>query len=380
MSSAALSFSGPRGFVAADIPSEIPTPALMVDGAVVRRNVDKMAAYVAAHGIGLRPHTKTHKSRMLGRLQMEAGAIGLTVAKAGEAELMGEVADDIMMVFPVVDPARCRLLAELARTKTLRVAIDSSLAVQRLSDAAVAAKSTIGLLVEIDMGVGRTGVATAQDSLALAQQISRSPNVRLDGLLCYPGHIWDKPEQQAAPLAAAEKKLKESLDLWAKHGLKAPIVAGGTTPTAYQSDLVKAFTELHPGTYVFNDMNTANGGFCALAECAARIIFTVSSDAVKDQIVLDGGSKTLTSDMCVSARESGHGYIVEYPEAKITRLSEEHACVDVSRCKTRPKVGERVTVIPNHICPCINLQDSFWWFEAGKQPVRMPVDARGRLL
>jgi D-serine deaminase-like pyridoxal phosphate-dependent protein len=359
--------------------TDLPTPALVVDATIARRNIQRMADYTAGHGLHLRPHTKTHKSKRLARLQLAAGAAGLTVAKAGEAEAMSETGADILVAYPALDPVRTRRLATLARTASVRIAVDTPTAITALGAAAVAAHAKIGLLIELDVGLGRTGVGTAAASLALAQLVSRTEGLRLDGLLCYPGHIWAPAAEQGPLLQAVSAQLDEAIALWARHGLEARIVSGGSTPTAFQSHLVKPYTEIRPGTYVFNDMNTVRGGFCALTDCAATIVCTVVSDAVRDQVVIDGGTKTFTSDLCIPARESGHGCIVEYPEAKITRLSEEHGQVDVSRCEPRPKIGERVTVIPNHICPCVNLQDALWWCEANEPPLAVPVDARGRL-
>jgi D-serine deaminase-like pyridoxal phosphate-dependent protein len=358
---------------------EIPTPALVIEAAAVKRNIKRLADYCAKHHFGLRPHTKTHKSRMLARLQIEAGAIGLTMAKVGEAEQMAAVSEDLLLAYPAVDAARTTRLGALAREKTLRVAIDTSAAVEALDRAAREAESTIGILVEIDVGMHRTGVATAEESLNLAQQIEKAAGLRLDGIMCYPGHIGAPAAEQAAPLAAVTAQLQEAIDLWARHGLRAEIVSGGSTPTAYQSHLVGLYTEIRPGTYIFNDVNTVRGGFCEWQDCAARIVCTVVSDAVKNQIVIDAGTKTLTSDLCAPARESGNGYVVEYPEARISRLSEEHGQVDVSQCERRPKVGDRVTVIPNHICPCVNLQDALWWLEADGSARQIAVDARGML-
>jgi D-serine deaminase-like pyridoxal phosphate-dependent protein len=173
-------------------------------------------------------------------------------------------------------------------------------------------------------------------------------------------------------------KLAEALDLWKSHGEQAKIVSGGSTPTAYQSHLVSEYTEIRPGTYIYNDMNTVRGGWCKLEDCAARIVCTVVSSAVPNQVVIDAGSKTLTSDRCIPAPDSGHGYIVEYPQATITKLSEEHGQVDIRGCERTPKLGERITIIPNHICPCINLQDNVWWLECDEcEP--LPVEARGKL-
>jgi D-serine deaminase-like pyridoxal phosphate-dependent protein len=173
-------------------------------------------------------------------------------------------------------------------------------------------------------------------------------------------------------------RLAAALDVWDEHGLEAGIVSGGSTPTAYNSHLLPELTEIRPGTYIFNDMNTVRGGFCSLDDCAARIVCTVVSDAVPGQVVIDGGSKTFTSDRCVAAPDSGHGYVVEYPAARITKLSEEHGQVDVTRCDKPPKIGERVSIIPNHICPCVNLQDRYYW-QTGDEIRPMPVDARGKL-
>ena len=361
------------------VSAEVPTPALVVDAAIARRNIQRMADYVRRHNLRLRPHTKTHKSKMLARLQRDAGAPGLTVAKAGEAEVMREISEDILVAYPAIDPIRCRRLAALARSACVRVAVDTAAGIEALAAAATAAGGTIGILVELDVGMERTGVATAAETLALAQLVARQAGLRLDGLLCYPGNIWAPADSQGPLLAVVSARLEEAIALWSRHGLEAKNVSGGSTPTALQSHLVKPYTEIRPGTYIYNDMNTVHGGYCTPHDCAARIVCTVVSDAVRNQVIVDGGTKTFTSDLCLPARESGHGFIVEYPNAKIVRLSEEHGRVDVSRCARRPKVGERVTVIPNHICPCVNLYDAFWWVEDNGEARQIPVGARGLL-
>ena len=361
----------------------VATPALVIDAARMRGNIDRLAAYAAARGIAVRPHTKTHKSVEIARRQLAAGAVGLTVAKVGEAESLLPAFDgglpDILVAYPAADSARATRLAAVARTATVRVALDTAFAIEAVAAAARAAGVTVGVLVDLDVGMGRTGVANAGSLAALAQAVTAARGLRLDGILCYPGHVWAKPAEQAAPLAAVAAKLQEAIECFDRHGLCREIVSGGSTPTAFQSHLVPQVTEIRPGTYVFNDMNTVRGGFCTLDDCAAGIVCTVVSDAVAGQIVLDGGTKTLTSDRCGPAPDSGHGHIVEYPDAVITKLTEEHGQVDVSRCAGRPQVGERVTVIPNHVCPCINLQDTVWWREADGRLRPLPVDARGRL-
>lgn len=357
----------------------LPTPALVVDGAVLRANIERLAAYARGHRLRVRPHTKTHKSVFVASLQVGAGASGLTAAKAGEAEIMATVCEDILVAYPPVDPERCARIAALATHRTVRVALDSITAAQRMAQAAAAAQSRVGVLVDVDVGMGRTGVQTPEEALRLAEVIDRDPSLHLDGIMYYPGHVWSPPEEQHEALQKVATKLEEVIRFWTKGGLKADIVSGGSTPTAYQSHLVPQTTEIRPGTYVFNDMNTVHGGFCTIEDCAARMICTVVSTAIPGQFVIDGGTKTFTSDRCIPRPESGHGYIIEYPEARIFALSEEHGQVDARACSRVPKVGERVTVIPNHICPCVNLQDSFWIAEPGNPLRRITVDARGKL-
>ena len=361
----------------------IPTPALVLDAAKVRRNIARMADYTKAIGVANRPHTKTHKSIAIAGLQLAAGAVGLTVAKVGEAETLAlAFADrqpDILVAYPAVDPARTMRLAALARTATIRVAVDSPEAIAALSAAAREAGTTIGILVDLDVGSGRTGVPTADRLVALAEAVDRAPGLRLDGIFYYPGHVTVLPESQAAPLSLVAEKLAEAIGRFDWMGLCRGIVSGGSTPTAYQSHLIRSGTEIRPGTCVYNDLNIVRGGFGSIDDCAASVVCTVVSDAVKDQVILDGGSKTLTMDRCGPAPDSGHGLIVEYPEAFIGKLTEEHAQVDVSRCAARPRVGERLTVIPNHICPVVNLHDTAWWWEADGSLQVLPIDARGKL-
>jgi D-serine deaminase-like pyridoxal phosphate-dependent protein len=361
-----------------ELPADLATPCLVVDGQTVRANIARMAAYCQKHRLNLRPHTKTHKSRFVARLQLDAGAVGLTVAKAGEAAVMAETCEDLLVAYPAVDPARTRWLANLARERTVRVGIDSQEAAGALSAAAAEPESTIGILVDLDLGFGRTGVQSADEARDLARAIDRLPGLRLDGVMFFPGHISGTPDEQRPLIDRAASRLAESLDLWRRDGLEAKIVSGGSTPTAALSHQFERLTEIRPGTYVFNGVNELYGGYAALDDCAARILATVTSAAVPGKVVLDGGSKIFTSDRCGPRPESGHGLIVEYPEAKIVRLSEEHAEVDISKHDRPPKVGDRVSVVPNHICPCVNLVHSFWWWENGAA-VGIRVDARGQL-
>ncbi len=358
----------------------VPTPAIVIDLGVADRNLRRLADYAKRHKINLRPHTKTHKSVALGRAQLDLGAIGLTVAKVGEAEVMANATGDLLMAYPAVGPTRAAQLAELAAGgRTIRVALDSAAAADGLADAARAAGTTLGVLVDLDVGLHRTGVQTPAEALALAQHVSARGGLRLDGLMFYPGHVKDGGPESVRELRRIDALLGETIDLWAKHGLRAEIVSGGSTPTAYQSHQVTRMTEARPGTYVFQDMNGVHGGYATLDDCAARVYATVVSTAVPGQFVIDAGTKTLTSDRCGPAPDSGHGYVVEYPQAKIVKLTEEHGQVDSRACDRTPKVGERVTIVPNHICPCVNLQSTVY-FAQGDHAIPTSVDARGKVV
>jgi D-serine deaminase-like pyridoxal phosphate-dependent protein len=294
---------------------------------------------------------------------------------------MSAACGDVLIAYPAVDRYRTRRIAELARGgTTVRVAVDSAEGVDALADAARAAESKIGVLVDLDIGFHRTGVPTPADALTLAHRVARCSMLTLDGLFFYPGHVWSRAAEQTQELTRIDALLTDSIELWARSGLEARIVSGGSTPTAYQSHLVTEQTEIRPGTYLYNDMNTVRAGFCSLDDCAAAIVCTVVSTAASsERVVIDAGTKTLTSDRNVTAPDSGHGHVIEYPDAAIVRLSEEHGEVDVSRCSSKPKVGQRVSVIPNHICPCVNLRDSVWLRHPDGGLVESRVDARGRL-
>ncbi len=358
--------------------AEIPTPAVIVDLDQVQRNLTAMAEYTKSHGLKLRPHIKTHKSLAMAKRQVDGGAIGLTVAKVGEAELMAEVTDDLLLGYPVVDAYRSRVIADLAKHSIVRVAMDTRLAVETLAAAATATGSILGVLVDVDVGYHRTGVQNPEAALSLATQIDRAEGLRLDGLFCFPGQITDPPDQQSAELAGVDRCLQDVISLWKKHGLAAKIVSGGSTPTATQSHLVSALNEIRPGTFIYYDWNCVSGRWCGPEDYAASVVCTVVSDAVPGKVIIDAGSKTLTRDQhFLSPDTEGYGHVIEYPEARIALLTEEHGEIDITHCSKVPQVGQRLHVIPNHICPCINLHDQVWLKHDAARFEQMTIDARG---
>ena len=359
---------------------DIPTPAVMVDLPQASRNTRRLIEYLRGHGMKLRPHTKTHKSARLGALQMEWGAEGLAVAKLGEAEVMARVADDVLVGYPALDPARTTAAARLAHQVNLRVAVDSQYAADALAGAAWQAGSTIGILVDLDVGLHRTGVQGAEDALALAQHVAAADGLRLDGLFYYPGHVRCAVDEQQPMLAEVEQQLEETLALWARHGLEARIVSGGSTPTQFQSHHVPATTEIRAGTSLVFDRIYFLYGFCQREDIAARIVATVVSNAAPGKAVIDSGTKALSSDRLIGlSNEADFGIIEEYPDARIESLSEEHGEVDLTRSERVPKLGERIHIIPNHVCPTVNLQNHIYLRHEDGRIEKIPVDARGML-
>ena len=357
--------------------NDVATPALVVDVARARRNMTRLVEYLTPLGIAMRPHAKTHKSLRMAKMQLDAGARGLTVAKVGEAEVLATICNDIMIAYPALDPARTTRIAELAKKITVRVAVDSQLAVDALAKAASAAGVTVGILVDLDLGAKRTGVQTVEQALDLAKCVDQAGGVRLDGLFYYPGHVRDQFEQKFKPLAAT---LNQTIELWRAHGLAATIVSGGSTPSQYWTHLLPMTTEIRPGNGIYFDRNALSIGYCTQHDCAANIITTVVSNTVPGKVVLDAGSKTLTSDLLLGATgHGGYGLIEQYPEAVINNLSEEHGEVDVSNCAQPPKLGERVSVIPNHICVAVNMQTFVYFKDDNGELERGPVDTRGML-
>ncbi|MBA2707234.1 MAG: alanine racemase [Gemmatimonadaceae bacterium] len=360
--------------------SHSPTPAILIDLPTVKRNIARLAEYGRAHNIGIRPHTKTHKSIRMAQLQLQAGAVGLTTAKVSEAITMGEAGDDLLIAFPALDGWRAEHLAKLAKTRTVRVAVDSTYAADSIAGAARAAGVTVGILVDLDVGLHRTGVQSPTDALQLAQHVARTSGVRLDGIMCYPGHIKVAIPDQPPVLSPVSQILAQTLDLWRRAGLQAAIVSGGSSPTAYQSHLIPQITEIRPGTYIYNDMSMVSCGHATLQECAARVVCTVVSTAVPGKFVIDAGSKTLTQDRRAKDPDTaGFGYVIEYPFALIARLTEEHGEVDARHCDRLPRLGQRLHVIPNHICPCVNLHSTAWVTHDDGRTDPMPVDARGQV-
>src|ERR1017187_1641700 len=284
--------------------SEIDTPALVVDLDIMERNLARVADYAREHGLRLRPHTKTHKSVRLAKRQLASGASGLTVAKVSEAEIMlGAQSDDLLVAYPIIGHTKLARLTQVARQTRVTVALDSAFAARQLSDAARDGRVEIGVLAEVDVGLGRVGVSAGEPLLELARTIEKLPHLRFAGIAFYPGHIKTMDETGRRALAEVSGLLRGILNDFRGAGIEVGIVSGGSTPTLFHSHEVSGLTEIRPGTYVFNDLNTIRSGGCALEDCAGTILATVVSTARPGQMIIDGGSKTFSSDRLANTAE-----------------------------------------------------------------------------
>ncbi len=359
---------------------ELETPALIVDLDVLQRNIHSLAAYCKKHDLKLRPHTKTHKVPAIARMQVAAGATGITVAKVGEAEVMASAGlDDILIAYPLVGSSKWERAARLARDRKLMVSLDSLEAAEGLSEAANRLGSTIRLLVEFDVGMNRCGIQSVVGWLRVVKAIDMLPGLEFSGLMFYPGHIWNPPDEQAGALEPISQIIEEIRTELNKVGLSCDVVSGGSTPTAYNSHLVRGLTEIRPGTYVYNDMNETRGGFSGLDDCALRVTVTVVSNAVAGRAMIDGGSKTFSGDRLISGDRQGFGLITEYPNIQFTAMSEEHGHLDLTESAHHPAVGERLTIIPNHVCPCVNMHDRVYYHRNGIVEGSWNIEGRGKV-
>ncbi len=307
---------------------------------------------------------------------MEAGAAGLTVAKAGEADVMSQVCQDIFVAYPAVGHARMQQLMDTARQAHIRVAVDSSEAADLIDDFALSKGVKVGALVDIDVGFHRTGTVGIPQAIALANHVAKKKAMSFEGIMCFPVTCYRHPTLNPGELREPAGRSHRGN---AAGRACRPYCLRRFDADSYSSHRNRWLNEIRPGTYVYNDLNEVRLGVATLNDCAAQVLATVISRSGKDKFVIDAGSKTLSSDRCGPAPDSGWGYVNEFPDAKIVRLSEEHGEVQLPPDTTPPKIGSRVTIVPNHICVCVNLQ-SHAWLKEGDQLEKIPIDARGRIV
>lgn len=356
-------------------PRSVETPIGYVDLDRAKANATRVAAYAAEHGLGWRPHIKTHKSLQIAAMQLEAGAAGLTVATLREAEVMAEVTSDVLLAYPPVGDVKLRRLGDLPANLDLKVALDSTSVLEGVAGAAVGAGREIGVLVEQDVGLGRVGVQSAADVVRLAKRADELDGVSFGGLMFYPGHIRMSEQDQGSHLQDVSRLVGETLDALGEAGLPPAIVSGGSTPTLWRSHHIAGLTEIRSGSCIFFDREGLSVGVASHDDIAYTVLATVVSTAVPGHAVIDSGSKALAKEG--RGDDDGYGVLFDRPEVTVSSLSEEHGVLDLSDSIWAPEIGDRVRIIPNHVCVSVNLQDTLL-SRQGDSHALLALEGRGR--
>lgn len=345
---------------------DLETPVPVIDIAIADRNLKRWQQRCDKLGLANRPHIKTHKLAGLARYQCDLGAKGITVQKLGEAEVMADAGlSDMLLTFNVVGRHKLERLAALARRTEISVVADNATVVEGLGWAGKAAGRGIRVLVECDTGAKRNGVQSPAEAIALARVIDRTPGVTYGGLMTY--------ARPGTRLEAAAY-LTEAKDGAARAGLDTAVISSGGSPDMWKDDGLDALTEYRVGTYIYFDRSLAERKVCGYDDCAVTVLATVVSEPTAARAMLDAGSKSLTSDLLGM---TGYGTVRSLDGAVVYDQSEEHGFLDISGTTRKPDIGDLVRIVPNHVCPVINLFDRVVFVDGEKVLGAVKVDARG---
>jgi D-serine deaminase-like pyridoxal phosphate-dependent protein len=368
--------------------TDLATPSVLIEQSRVEQNVVRMQAAASARGLRLRPHAKTHKSPAFARMQIGRGAAGICCAKLGEAEVFADAGiEDIRLPYPLNPVSAPRLLALLDRTH-LSFIVDHAEVARGWSDAMHAAGREVDVLVKVDVGFHRCGIdPDAPDAAEFVARVAAMPGLRFQGLLSHAGHAYGAgSEADAEAIAVAEAQMLTTLAERVRAlGVAVEEISVGSTPTARFSLKQQGLTELRPGNYIYYDRTQVALGAAAWRDCALTVLARVVTRHDPDRIILDCGSKTLTTDLGRGASTPGYGAVIHALDGTepdegllIERLSEEHATVRMKNGSSL-QPGDLVRVIPNHSCVVSNLVDSVWLVDGVEVVDRMDVSARGRI-
>lgn len=368
--------------------SDLPTPQVHIDHGRLLANIQRVQGLASDRGMQLRPHSKTHKSPIIARWQIDRGAVGICCAKVGEAEVMATAGiSDIRLAYPIQPSDAPRLMA-LMESASLSIVVDHAAVAREWSERMRRAARTLDVLVKVDVGFHRCGIdPDASDALDFIRSVASMPGLRLRGLLSHAGQGYQATSaDQLSAIAAREVEILTTLrDRAAGAGIPLEEISVGATPTLRYSVLQAGITELRPGNYVYFDRTQLSLGAANLADCALTVLATVVSKPAVDRLVLDCGSKTLTTDLARGFGPTpGYGVVIT-PDGSaidetldIERLSEEHAIVRVAR-RTALEPGDRVRVLPNHACVVANMVDEVLLVDGDRVIDKLPVAARGRI-
>ena len=361
--------------------ADLDTPALVFDLDVIERNIAQMAEVARTAGVRLRPHTKTHKSPLLAAMQVAAGAQGITVAKLGEAEVMIDAGlDDVLIAYPLVGEHKLRRLRALLERAAISVSLDAVEVAEGIGAVGTDLGRPVPVLVEVDTGHHRMGLPPGAASVALAGAIARVPGIEVIGLLTHAGHAYGSADPGELQRIAEREALDliQTVQRCREEGLELREVSIGSTPTARVGAQVEGVTEIRPGTYIFNDVQQMRLGVAPESACGARILATVVARPTAERFLIDAGSKSFSSDGGSDAPFPGRGVVVGRPDLVIDFTTEEHGVGHVAGDPASLAIGERLEVIPLHVCSAVNLFDIAYGVREGRVEQTIPIAARGR--
>jgi D-serine deaminase-like pyridoxal phosphate-dependent protein len=370
--------------------SDLRTPSVLIDKTRLEQNVDRMQAAATARGVRLRPHAKTHKSPDLARVQIARGAVGICCAKLGEAEVFAAAGiDDIRLPYPI-NPANADRVLRLLDLTRLSFIVDDADVARTWSALMRVNQREVDVLVKVDVGFHRCGIdPDSRGAAELVARVADLPGLRFRGLLSHAGHAYGAgTESEVAAIAASEARtLARLAEEVARLGPRVEEISVGATPSARFSLQQDGITELRPGNYIYFDRTQVGLGAATWDDCALTVLARVVSRPAADRLILDCGSKTLSTDQA-RAFASTPGFGVVFTDLAtprpdeallIERLSEEHATVRVLGAGCALKIGDLVRVLPNHACVVSNLVDSVWLVNGETVLDELPVAARGRI-
>ncbi len=361
---------------------ELDTPALRVDLTRMERNLQEMAARAKERGVALRPHTKTHKMPEIARRQIELGAMGLTVAKLGEAEVMASAGlRDLFVCYPIIGEHKVRRLRNLAREANMMTIVESVEGARGLSDAIKDEGRPLDVLLDLEVGYGRVGVV--EERVAdLARLVDALPGLRLRGVCIHEGNVYGEPDPECREQLAHSqvgRMLSIARDLESR-GHNMEIISCGSTPGARYALEVAGITEIRPGNYIFYDAMQVALGTTDLDHCALSVICTVISHQEPGRAAIDAGAKALALDKGLGIAARSHGIVRDHPGITVERLSEEHGWLVLDESEgAEVRVGDRLEVVPNHACVVTNLFNEVAATEGTSVVARWKVAARGML-
>lgn len=358
------------------------TPVLLVDMDRMKANIDEMAAFARREGLKLRPHVKTHKSPILAKMQLERGATGITVAKISEAQVMADAGiGDILIAYPIVGEVKLRRYFSLARRVHLSCIIDNLEAARLLGATAMEAGTEANVLIKVNVGLNRCGMAPGRDLLNFAREASVVSGLRIKGILSHAGHAYSaqNPEEVLRIGRLEGEVMVEAAAMLRKAGIMIEEVSVGSTPTVRPAGEVPGVTEIRPGNYIFYDAMQVALGVVGPRRCALKVLSRVVSRPSPERAVIDAGSKTLGLDRGGHGTSllQGHGMIVGMENATIERLSEEHGILSIPP-DSPLSVGDILEIIPNHACTVVNNFDDLVGVRNGEIQEIWPVAARGK--